>query len=189
MVIMDLFKKFIESNSDKKSKTLILYHKRLSPFFDLLSDKQILHLNELSSFIIQDYMNQIRQKGYSVNTVYSHLNTLKSFLRFIYENSYSLVDLSYDIQLPRWERRIRKNYSLQEIDAMINHTVKNHQITRRQAAPHFIARNKAILAVYFYEKLKIRDLEVISTLDLDFLSKEIRLIKQKKFKKVTFKKY
>lgn len=168
MELKELKDKYL-SSLEVSEKTKKSYSQRLENIFIFLTAKKVEAVSELTTELVQEYQKQLKV---GTNTRYVYLEQIKKFLDFLYQESYSFINLSEMIYLPRWERREKKELP----------TKKAVQTIEKVSEPEpYGSRNKAILALHLLEGLKSADISDMTIIDLDIINKELRLKRKKLF--------
>ena len=164
-----------ENGRWKTKKTKETYKGRLSYFNKYRKQVGVNYTAELDQSFFNRYQEYLATNGLAQNTVYCYIAGVKHFLKYLYKNNYLLVDLDKDIKLPKWERDTKRKLSPTEKQQIITTVPDQDSLTNR---------NQAILALYLYENLSTGLIANLTLLDLDILTKELRLKTRKKFQKL-----
>ena len=171
MKITELVAKYlIQQNKTKKPTTKLAYQQRFEKFLSYLIANQINEVNQLNETTIKNYTRIV--SSMKSNTAYVYLQTTQNFLRYLYQNSYIFHDLSIHINLPKWQRPPKANYTTNQTIKIL-HTIQHPY--------HNQARNKAIVALHLLAKLKTSQVAALTILDLNLEAQELRLASKRKF--------
>lgn len=173
MKISELMDTFLaESKAERSVYTVAKYAERLRYFRLFCEENEIEQPNELTAGTIKAYQDYLNAKNLATNTLHVYIDTTQKFLSFLFNRHYVFVDLSMCLTRPKWEKKPRKKYSTAQVAKLLESV---------DSLDALKARNKAILALFLNEGLSTGELERLSLIDCDLTTKELRLVKKKRF--------
>src|SRR3989339_1384440 len=102
MKITDLTKKYLESKGKTvREITLKISENRLKAFCEFLQKNQIEQPEDLTFEAIKAFQMSAEHKRLTAKSLYMDLYEPKKFLNYLFENSYTLLNISEEILLPK----------------------------------------------------------------------------------------
>ena len=183
MKITDLTKKYLESKGKTvREITLKISGSRLNSFCDFLKDNQIEQPEDLTFEAIKAFQLCSEHKRLTAKSLYMDLYEPKKFLDYLYQNSYTLLNISEEILLPKLTAANTPKLNTAEALKLIEEL--------KISPEEYSCRDRAITALFLLEKLSFKHIYNLSILDLNLEEDEIRISAKKKFiriKKETIK--
>lgn len=148
--------------------TIRAYKSHLKPFIKYTNDTDIKNIDYemYCNYIIHLRDTRYRRKLSSV-TIHSYANSLKCFLRFLYENKLIENNIAYEIKrLPKQLYTIPKIIAPEQIQIILNNLNLKNKID---------SRNALILVLCYDIGFRLSELIRLNVQDLDFDNRLIRI--------------
>ncbi|HPP88711.1 MAG TPA: site-specific integrase, partial [bacterium] len=146
---------FAEKKSSKN--TIESYEFDLIAFFEFLTAQNILNIENVSSEIISQYLNNLRLNSKNERTIIRHLVTIRNFFKFLIIENTIKTDPTENIDMPKMSKKLPNYLSYEEIDRLLNAPDTNTIQGKR---------DKAILEVLYGCGLRISELVELKTKNL-----------------------
>jgi len=150
---------------------------RLFFFVDYLALRKTKEVNEITPVIISDYVKTIFP--HHEKSIASILTTLRVFLRFLYQNGYTVADLS--VSVPKQNRydypAVPSTWNPEKVKKMLDAIDRGNPRGKR---------DYAILLLVAKLGIRAGDIKSLKLSDLDWTSKIISIIQEKTKVKVTY---
>jgi integrase/recombinase XerD len=155
--LIDEFIIFIRCEKFLSENTVLAYSQDLNAFFDFLSIKEIVNINEINKLILMTYFSHLNQKNLSTTSIARKFVTLKSFFRFL--NREKVITTSYDnsFEIPKLWQIIPDVLTEKEID---------HLMDMPDIATFQGSRDKALLELMYASGLRVSELCSLKYKDL-----------------------
>jgi integrase/recombinase XerD len=164
-IILDRFLHFLVVEKGLSPNTLEAYSRDLLQYFQFLESQEITDLFQTQSETLYDYLGTLRVRKLSSRTQARTLSALKSFYRFLQEESLRPDNPALPLQGPKPKRSLPKTLSEMEVETLL-HQPKND-------SPRGL-RDIAMLEVLYATGLRVSEL---ISLTLDQLELEAHLIR------------
>jgi len=150
---------------------------RLFFFVDYLALRKIKEVNKITPVIISEYVKTILP--HHEKSIASILTTLRVFLRFLYQNGYTVADLS--VSIPKQNRyyypAVPSTWNPEEVKKMLAAIDRGNPRGKR---------DYAILLLVAKLGIRAGDIKSLKLSDLDWTSRIISIIQEKTKVKVTY---
>ncbi len=164
-IILDRFLYFLVVEKGLSPNTLEAYSRDLIRYVQFLESKGISDFSQTYSETLYDYLGTLRTRKLSSRTQARILSALKSFYRFLQEESLRNNNPALPLQGPKPKRTLPKTLSKQEMETLL------HQ--PKTDSPRGL-RNTAMLEVLYATGLRVSEL---ISLTLDQLELDAHLIR------------
>lgn len=164
-IILDRFLHFLVVEKGLSPNTLEAYSRDLIRYVQFLESKGISDFSQTHSETLYDYLGTLRTRKLSGRTQARILSALKSFYRFLQEESLRNDNPALPLQGPRPKRSLPKTISEQEMETLL------HQ--PKTDSPRGL-RDTAMLEVLYATGLRVSEL---ISLTLDQLELDTHLIR------------
>ncbi|MBA4392114.1 MAG: site-specific tyrosine recombinase XerD [Desulfobacca sp.] len=164
-IILDRFLHFLVVEKGLSLNTLEAYSRDLLQYFQFLESREITDLSQTQSETLYEYLGTLRTRKLSSRTQARMLSALKSFYRFLQEESLRKDNPALPLQGPKPKRTLPKTLSEPEVETLL-HQPKND-------TPRGL-RDIAMLEVLYATGLRVSEL---TSLTLDQLELEAHLIR------------
>ena len=102
-----------ELNTQNKSfNTIKTYNRVLNEFKEFCYIEEVLSLKDVNKYFFNSYIDYLKQKGLSNNTINLHIATIKHFFKYISENNTDYIDILSNIDKIK---KIKDNQKHKEI--------------------------------------------------------------------------
>ena len=162
---LDRFLHFLVIEKGLSPNTIEAYSRDLIQYFDFLGSRGITDILQTQSATLYDYLGTLRTRKLSSRTQARILSALRSFYRFLQEESLRQDNPTLPLQGPKPKRTLPKTLSEMEVEALI------HQ--PKTEFPRGL-RDAAMLEVLYATGLRVSEL---ISLTLDQLELEAHLIR------------
>ncbi|MDD4518880.1 MAG: site-specific integrase [Limnochordia bacterium] len=150
---------------------------RLFFFIDYIGLRNIQDVNDITPEIISDYVKTIFP--YHEKSISSILSTLRVFLKFLYLNRYTDIDLS--VAVPKQNRYyyppVPSTWNPEDVKRMLDNIDRGNPVGKR---------DYAILLMVAKLGIRVGDLKSLKLTDLDWRSRQISICQQKTGVQVTY---
>jgi integrase len=172
------FKHFKRNNSDKHPKTIADYDR----FFNKFSEKfkPSLPTTALNKLNIEEWLFEIKQLNYALNTIYGYYKQLNHFLNFLFEYDYvPMFKINKDIK-PKREVKEKIVFEKEHIIKVFN----SLDDPQNRKSTMF----KTLVYLAFYTGLRSSDLMTLTVEKIDLEKREIKYYspKRKIYRSVAF---
>lgn len=170
---LTLLQRFIENRKFESVETTQGYSSVIARFVEQFGE----NLEELTIEAMNDYLygkfsmysyskdNETHYKKYAITTFEKHINIIRSFLNFSYENGFILHNYAAEIKATEQERSITKG-QLPEVDE-INKIIDMLETQVAHSKEYTSIRNLSIFNLVFHSGISTNE---ISSIDLDDIS-------------------
>lgn len=174
MKISEVLKEFIkkETISGSTDSTIRHYKTHIGFFIKYFGDKDI---NDITYEVYEDYIVYLRNKykessGFegkkqklSGRTIKTYASALKTFLTYSYENSHLKENISKQIKMPKYKKKVIEILNKEEIDILLESFNKNTFIGARD---YLVVSLMLDCGLRLSEviKLKLEDINVVNNL-------------------------
>ncbi len=169
---MDLLKAFLTYLSVEKGlskNTLESYSTDLKKFHTFLSSKK----RELSLFSksnIIDFIERLREEGYSISSICRFISSIKGFCRYLIVENIIKEDPSENLQSPkRWER-LPKALSLSEVTSLLG--INSSLGSLKDISP----RDYVMLEILYSSGLRVSELVSLKLEDINLEAGFLRVL-------------
>src|SRR4030042_5203613 len=108
MIKLDIaHKNFIESleKEGKSPATLTAYSKDIEQLIEHLINQEIDLVNQIQLSHLEDFMNQLTQKGYTPKSISRKTNATRTFLKFLHDMGHIPENISLQLRHPKVETK------------------------------------------------------------------------------------
>ena len=129
--ILDGFKEHLKQKNQSQM-TIQTYSSHIEKFLEWFSQKDIDELKNITKDHIHDYHFEIRNKGYSINTIHLKLRSLKRFFEYLEKEFIIFMNPCEGIRLPKLSHTLPPNVlSFDEIQKVFNSPDLNTKLGKR----------------------------------------------------------
>ena len=100
------------NTQNKSSNTIKTYNRVLNEFKEFCYIEEVLSLKDVNKYFFNSYIDYLKQKGLSNNTINLHIATIKHFFKYISENNTDYIDILSNIDKIK---KIKDNQKHKEI--------------------------------------------------------------------------
>ena len=143
------------------------YSSDLIKFLSYVQEKKISDLNEISSKLISEYFEIMRDLGISSSTTARYLSSVKGLFKYLSSQEYIQKDPSEILSTRITERKLPTVLSFNEIDKILKSPNVNENLG---------LRDKAILELFYSCGLRVSELINLKIGDLHFDDEVIRVL-------------
>ncbi|MFN4197041.1 MAG: site-specific tyrosine recombinase XerD [Caldimicrobium sp.] len=116
--LLNEFLLYLSSLKNYSNNTLMAYVSDLVDFLNYLN-KQGLFIDDLNINIIQGYLGELKERGFSPYSLARRLSSLKNFLTFLSEEKGYNLAFIHLLESPKLPMRLPKVLSLEEIERLL----------------------------------------------------------------------
>jgi integrase/recombinase XerD len=164
-LILDRFLNFLVVEKGLSPNTLEAYSRDLNDYFRFLEAQSIADITETGQDTLYAFLGTLRQRNLSHRSQARILSAIKSFYRFLQEESLRKDNPALSLQGPKAERGLPKTLSEMEVEALLQQP--------RGDSPLGL-RDKALLEVLYATGLRVSEL---ITLTLEHLELEAHFLR------------
>lgn len=164
-ISLDRFLNFLIVEKGLSPNTLEGYSRDLNRYFRFLESKGISDLIQTQTEDLYEYLNSLRREGLSLRTQARILSALKSFYRFLQEESLRPDNPALPLRGPKTLRTLPKTLSEKEVEDLIDRTGKDSPAGLRDAA---------LVEVLYATGLRVSELTGLTLMQLDLEAPLIR---------------
>ena len=157
----------IASTQQLSEHTVRNYINDLVPLVEFLDESTVTNLKNVDRLLLRGYLASLISAEYSRSSVSRKLSALKSFFRFLRQNSDLELDQIDLVTGPKKEKKLPAIASNHEIDRLLDepNTSTNAGI-----------RDRAILEMLYGAGLRVSEANAMDIADVDLKTKEARII-------------
>lgn len=163
MNLIEVFLKDLKFRG-KSDLTITAYRYNLNQLCDIMS----LSTSDLNAFSIQmfyEYVDDLRQKGYSTSSINQRIGTLRSFYKFLFKHSY-IEDRRYDsFGKILGEKSLPQFLEMEDAKKLIQ-TVRNSDFESPKGTLNF--RDRLILEILLDTGVRVFELSKMKISDINF---------------------
>ena len=165
----DYILKFIEElKYEKKYSDLTIggYLKDLDLFLEFLNENNIRKYSDVEYSDIRNFITYLYQLGYTNKTISRHISSLRSFFKYLKNNSIIKNNPIILISNPKLDKKLPKYLNFNEIERLLNAYDKNNYIG---------LRNSLILEMLYSTGIRVGEIINIKLSDLSLIDKSLRI--------------
>lgn len=164
------FEKYLKEDG-KRDSTILSYTGDVRGFLDYLASKESTFHGQIVRFHITSYKKYLEQLGCKVNTINKKINSLVCFNHFLLEREEMdrmVVDLRKDkIRIAHGSEQEVEVYSESEVERLLFYIQNPERVN---------VRDKLIILILLYTRLRVSELVSIKIKDLDFLTMQLHVV-------------
>lgn len=115
--IIQLFENKLKEE-DKSIYTVIAYKKDIEQYLDFCTNVRNKKLNEIDTEDIKAFIEDLKEKGYTMKSISRKINSIRTFSRFALESKYIDANPASSIPHPKFESRLPRVLTTQEYKAL-----------------------------------------------------------------------
>ena len=158
---------YLENIRNFSNNTIISYRKDLYEFYEFLNTA--IQKNSIKNMGINDfekYLEFLKFKKYSNRSINRKLSSLRSFFRYLQEEGIISKNPTLVLYSPKFEKRLPEFFYEEDMKNILD-TIKTLSI-------HDL-RDKALMELIYATGMRLREMEILSIGDVDFLSATVRV--------------
>ncbi len=137
--------------------TLESYSRDLNQFFSYLENEGVFEIQSVERSTLLGYMSYQQQSGKASSSICRSLAAIKSFFRFLLQESTLDIDPTADFESPKQEKRLPKVLSTSEVERLLNKPNPSSPSGKR---------DKAMLEVLYATGIRVTELVSLNLNDL-----------------------
>jgi len=148
---------------------------------DLVSFEQFLEtkgkrFDDFSKGEIVDFMERMRDEGYSLASICRFISSLKGLCRYLLMEKLIGEDPSENIQSPKKWERLPKALSLDQVKEILSVSGGSVGRETRKLDKALFARNAAMVELLYSSGLRVSELVAMKVLDINFAAGFLRVV-------------
>lgn len=155
------FLTYLAADRNYSPETIKAYQEDINIFVEFLKNNgNIQELKDVSNIEIDDYLEYMDQKNYSIDTVQRRISSLRSLFKYLQRNNQITSDPFDLVQLKRKGRKLPRFFYQKEIDILFKAVEGEDPLT---------LRNSVILELLYGTGMRVSELSnlTIEQIDLD----------------------
>ncbi len=157
---------YLTNEKKYSSNTIKNYEIDINEFKVYLKKEGINYLDVDYDFI-KGYLMDLYNRNLSRNSVARKLSSLRSFYKYLFNNELIKTNPFKYVKTPKKEKRLPKYLGVEDLEIIFNTPDINTPLGQR---------NRLILEVLYATGIRVSELVNIKISDIDFYSKEIRIL-------------
>ena len=169
---MELIKDFLDYLTAEKGlsrNTIESYHLDLRKFRNFLSLKET-EMNSFSKADIVDFMERLKEEGYSISSVCRFISSIKGFCKYLLIENIMQGDPSENLRSPKKWERLPKAISISEVKSFLegSSSCKLTDLTEM--------RDSVMFELLYSSGLRVSELVLLKTEDINFEAGFLRVL-------------
>ena len=157
----------LENEKKYSNNTIINYRDDLKLFNKFLEDNKIDTLNDIDYQVIRKHLSYLYDLKYSNRAIARHISTLRSYFKYLKKNDLIKNNPMTLISNPKVEKKLPKVVYPLELEEILNTPDKTTPLGLRDAL---------VLELLYSTGVRVSELVSIEIDDINFNSKEIRIV-------------
>jgi integrase/recombinase XerC len=163
--LLDGYIAAMAARKNLSSYTLRNYANDLRHFFDHL-DRCRKKLGKVDKLAVREYLSSLMADGYAPPSIQRKVSTIRSFYRFLREESILQIEPMLGVRGPRKQRRLPHFLTQRQIDTLI--------LAADGEKPNEL-RDRAVLELLYAAGLRVSEVVGINVRDVDFDDRTVRV--------------
>lgn len=166
MKYIDNFINYIKNIRNYSENTIINYNNDLEEYSKYLESKK-LNILSITYKEVKEYLSYLYDKNYSKSSLSRKISTLRSFYKYLYNES--LIDKNpyLFVSLPKKEKKLPRYINYEDLDLILNVP---------DLETNYGLRDRLILELLYGTGIRVSELCNIKIKDIDFNKKTINII-------------
>lgn len=160
------FLDYITRQKNYSENTFKNYEIDILEFKEYLNKESINYL-DIDYDFIKGYLMELYNRKLSRNSVARKLSSLRSFYKYLFNNSFIKTNPFKYVSTPKKEKKLPKYLGVEELEIIFNTPNVNTPLGQR---------DKLILEILYATGIRVGELVNIKLSDIDFYKKEIRVL-------------
>ena len=168
--MFNLLTKFIEYLKYERHyspNTIIAYDDNISKFLEYLDSIKINDIKDVEYNNIRKYINELYNENYTAKSICRHISSLRSFFKYLLNNSYIKNNPMTLITNPKIEKKLPKYINYEDIEKILNYPDLKTNIG---------IRDTLILELLYVTGIRVSELTNIKLNDININDKTINII-------------
>lgn len=163
--VLEEFTHYLIIDKKYSKNTVDSYHREVAKYFYFLK-QQNKKLKNIENKDIKEYLKYLKEEGLDAKSIAHNISCLKTFYKFYKIHYKEKNNPMEDIRLPKMGKTLPKTLSIEEVNLLLDITVKDA----------FSARNKAMLELMYGSGLRVSELVDLKLSDIDLEMALVRII-------------
>ena len=142
------------------------YSNTLEKYLEYLSKKHITNINDITRKNITDFLEDLRKKDLTPQTIAHHLTVIKNYHKFLVQNEYIKENVAKSIERPNVTKKLPNVLTVDEVTKLLD--IKGDT--------PFDIRNKCMLELLYGTGLRISELLSLTLNDIDIINATLRCV-------------
>ena len=142
------------------------YSNTLEKYLEYLSKKHITNINDITRKNVTDFLEDLRKKDLTPQTIAHHLTVIKNYHKFLVQNEYIKENVAKSIERPNVTKKLPNVLTVDEVTKLLD--IKGDT--------PFDIRNKCMLELLYGTGLRISELLSLTLNDIDIINATLRCV-------------
>ena len=142
------------------------YSNTLEKYLEYLNKKHITNINDITRKNITDFLEDLRKKDLTPQTIAHHLTVIKNYHKFLVQNEYIKENVAKSIERPNVTKKLPNVLTVDEVTKLLD--IKGDT--------PFDIRNKCMLELLYGTGLRISELLSLTLNDIDIINATLRCV-------------
>ena len=156
---MNEFLNYLKDERNYSDKTILNYKMDLENFYNYINKKKT---KKIDFDFLQEYIENLSQKKYSTKSIQSHISSLKSYFKFLYNKNYINVNPAELLCLPKNEIKLPNYLTIIDLEKIYELDLS--------------LRDKLIVELLYSTGIRLSELVNIKISDINFYDKTIKVL-------------
>lgn len=157
---------YLHDEKNYSSYTTLEYRDNLSDFNKYLKGIDI-NIKMVDDNTIRNYIKYMYEKEYSKKTISQHISTLRTFYKYLIDNNIIKEDPTTLISNPKLDKRLPHALSVNEVESLLTKPDKNTTLGLRDAL---------ILEMLYSTGVRVSELVNIKLIDINYSNRSIKIL-------------
>lgn len=153
------FLRYLEQEKRMSSHTVSNYQRDLKQLLSFLQDHDLSSWAEIKSSHIRQFIVQLHRQGLAGRTIQRFLSAIRSLYRYLIREGLAENNPAQAVQAPKTEKRLPSTLDVDQMGALLDHTVQDTFIA---------SRDRAIMELFYSSGLRLAELASLNLRDVDF---------------------